>query len=227
MTKLPFYEQATSVNDKAAAPHWSYASKGKGRKRAPATPKAAGAPQDRQTHKSFSVLSCNEDVVEKAEATTPEDHSRPEQPSARSAAGNEDPRKDVLKWRLTTTHSGKAKGKRISQVKQIKAKATATHATSRMPQTEPQSKPGIQIKDINSQASADQFPSSRPQRPQSQPVAGVQKGPVHDPARIGWGVIACVVPTDDQQYQIWRCLSTGGIACVINAAMKISVDESL
>lgn len=52
-----------------------------------------------QIHNPVLVLSCNEDVVEQAGATVPKGHSRPEQPQATSAAGNNDPRKDVLKSR--------------------------------------------------------------------------------------------------------------------------------
>jgi hypothetical protein len=117
----------------------------------------------------------------------PEDHSRPKQSQATSAAGNNDPRKDVPKSRPTTTSSGEAKIKRISQVKEINAKATATHATPRMPQSQQQAKSAIGIKEVKTQASPTYAASSRLQRPQSQPVAAVKKGAVRGSASIDWG----------------------------------------
>lgn len=163
VTKLSLYKRPSSVSDKAATQQWSNASKGKGKKRAYATLKAAGAPQGRRAHDPFSVLGCDEDVVEEAEATTPENHSRPEQPQATSAAGNSDLRKDIPKAKPTTISSGRAKLKRIPQIKEIKTKATATHATPRMPQSRPQPKPAINIKEVKTEASTTYAAFRRPQ----------------------------------------------------------------
>ncbi|KAF3050074.1 Actin-like protein 10 [Didymella keratinophila] len=173
MTILSLSKQPTSVNSEAATPQWSYASKDKGRKSAPATPKAVGAPQTPSSKWKLPYLKIN---------------LGPKRPQATSAAGNNDPQKDIPKSRPRTTSSGKAKIKRIFQAKETKAKATATHATPRMPQPQLLSKLAIQIKEIKTQTSAVHAVSTRPRRPVT---AGGwnQKGAVCGPAHIDWELI--------------------------------------